>query len=207
MDTLTAKEQLLRIEDEIIRQEPIACAEKAFNRANSTLPNPFAGAADKLQQLILQKEDLRLEQQGKILFELLAKKTDLEGQLNRLSVERQVADRALAELAANPTVVRYKNAASICMQQGWGHSWELFRQFFQSNRSLREGCHDSDPFFLHDEKAKEAGVMFSLESDRPVIHRYNEAKSASDAALIQWNDVASRLRDLLREHPELGAVA
>lgn len=206
METLNQKERLIQLEHEIAKQEPIASAEKAFARANSVLPNPFAGAADKLQELILSKEDLELEIRGRQLHELLAKKQDLENRFNSLTEERRVLDRAVADWNLNPTIQRYKAAPGVCQLHGWGRSFVSFAAFIESHRTTQT-CYESDWFFLRDPKAQEVGVCFSIEDDRPVILQWREAIQQANRALEEWNNVGAEIRNLLREHPELGAVA
>lgn len=90
---------------------------------------------------------------------------------------------------------------------GWGYSFEIFRQFFQSMRPRYNGAPDCLPFFVDGPEAKAAGVSFNLEGDRQAVKLWLEAKDAADQKLMLWNQACERKRALIREVPELGSAA
>jgi hypothetical protein len=207
--TLSNKERLKALEVEIAKQEPLAEAERAFSTASPEVPNPWEGAGEKLNALRTEQVDLLLEERGRNLKALLEKKQELEARLNRLQVQRQVCDRVVAERAAHETVVRYLNAPRLMMREitPWGHSFEIFRQWYESKKPLYNAAPECAPFFLHSQEAKDAGLCFNLEGDRAAVHLWIEAVDAANKTMTEWDSTASMLRDLVREHPELQAAS
>lgn len=120
--TLSAKERLQQLEHEIAQCEPLANAEKAFSAASPGADNPWNGQAQKLATLRAAKDDMLLLIAGEKLNQLLANRQELQQRLDRLHIQRQAADRQVAERSQHPTVIRYRNAISVCIRMGWGYS-------------------------------------------------------------------------------------
>jgi hypothetical protein len=207
MQTLNSRQRLATLDSEISQAEPLARAEKSFKASNPEQPNPWQDHSQRLEHLLAEREEALLVVAGERLNAALEKRRDLQSHLDRLHIVRQAADRQVLERSQHPVVQRYKSATAICMQQGWGHSWELFRQWFESNRSVRMGCPETANFFLHAQEARDANVRFDLEGDRAAVALYNQSIDAANQALGDWNSVAEALRLLLREHPELVAAS
>jgi hypothetical protein len=206
MDTLSTKERLVQLEHEIGRLAPSSSAEKAFARANSAIENPWKGSGAKLEALELQRDDLILAERGQKLHDLVNQKRELERRLERSQIARQAADRQLLERSQHETVVRYREAVIRCMNLGIGASFELFRNWFESGRPLYSAAPECASYFINGAEAKAAGVSFDIQKDREAVNLWLEAREASNTALMAFNNDASELRDLLREHPELGSA-
>lgn len=207
--TQTLQERLNFLEREIERQESLEHAEAAFRAGNPDpeTVNPWHGAGQTLLSMCQERERIALAIEGERLNSALAKQRELRQALDRLSLERQIADRAVRTRAEHASVQRYLAAGAICRQRGWAFSWERFRQFFESGRQRYGGLTEDGAFFLDSAQARDANVRFSLEFDRAPVMLYLEALDASNRKLAEWNAVGEQLRMLLREHPELQGVA
>jgi len=203
----TLQERLKVLEREIERAESFEQAEAAFRAAEPEAKNPWQGAAQKLYALRQEHKDVALAIQGERLNGALAKQRELQQRLDRLSLLRQIADRAVRDRAAHPSVVRYLNAGAVCRERGWGWSWTRFQEFFQSKRERYGGLPGDAAFFLDSAQARDAGVRFDMGADRAAVHLYLEALDDANRRLVEWNAVAEQLRLLLRETPELLGVA
>lgn len=216
METLSLKEKLQTLEHAIAKEEPSASAELAFARANSSMPNPWLGASERVEAMKAERADVLLQVEGLRLSELLSKQQALENRLEVLIAQRMAADRRLAEFNGNSVVQRYRAAFAIARNENWGHSWSLFANFLSTDLPLRPYAPECADFFLHDPQAIEKGLRFSVEdeirdgktvpSDRKTIHEYNRAVEASNLALQELNDCNSALRELKFLNPELASA-
>ena len=166
--TLSAKERLQQLEHEIAQCEPLANAGRAFSAAKPQERNPWKGQTEKLAILKTARQDAALLVRGEELSALLSKRAELTARCDRLSIQRKVAERVVAERAQHPTVVRYKRAPSLFMREEtpWGHSFEIFKRWYETNLPLRPYGPECAPFFLHGAEARAAGVSFDLQNDR-----------------------------------------
>lgn len=207
VNAIDDKAALGHLDAQIEGARELANAEAAFSAANGNdTSNPWANASRRLDDLQRDREQLALRIQGEKLNALLAKRQELNERLDRLQVQRQAADRVLAERAQDASVVRYRNATGICMREGFGHSWEIFRKWYESGLGLRQGAPECSAFFLSDELAKSVGVSFDLEGDRAAVRLWIEALDTANRLLSEENSYREELRNLLREHPELQAT-
>ena len=212
----TLKQRLQSVEFELAKLAPSASAEGAYRRANSSAPNPWLGASERLELLTRERDDILLQLEGQRLSDLLEKQKELENRLEVLIAQRMAADRRLAEFNGNPVVQRYRTAFAVARNENWGHSWSLFANFLSTDLPLRPYAPECSDFFLNDPQAIEKGLRFSVEdeirdgktvpSDRRTIHEYNRAVEASNLALQELNDCNSALRELKFLNPELASA-
>jgi hypothetical protein len=196
------------IEAQLERARALAKAEAAFEATNSpAIPNPWAGSQKTLADLEADRQQLQLRVAGAKLNDLLAKRDELQKRYDDLTLQKIAADRQVAELAQNPTVIRYREASFVTMREGWGRSFQIFREFFESKRAIYNAAPDCAPWFLNSQEAENANVRFNLEADRQAVHLWIQATDEANKILSAWNSASEQLRNLLREHPELGAAS
>lgn len=214
--TLTTPERLQVLEQKISEVEALARAEKSFAAAFPEQENQWDGNTQRLERLRAEREDILLQLNGQRLNAALDKEAELKARLDDLTMQRQLADRRVADLNGHPVIQRYRAAFAICRDEGWGHSWILWSNFLQKDLSLRQGAPDCAAFFSRDAVAKDKGLVFTLEdtvvdgetvpADRKIIHEWVTATDSSNRVLAEWNSVASELRNLKHRFPELNAA-
>jgi hypothetical protein len=119
----------------------------------------------------------------------------------------EISSSGCRTLAESEIVQRYKAAGGVCRQNGWGHSWVMFQQWFEQGKPRYSGMPECGAFFLDSPQAKAVGVSFNLESDRAAVIAWRQAVGDSEKALMAWSSLADRRQRLLQERPELRDVA
>lgn len=203
-DTMTGKERLCDLQARLPDAERNAAAEKAFAAA-STENNPWQGASETLATLQHAIANEALAEQGRKLIVARDRLHALDAEIEKSAQDRERADRLTAELAADESVIRFQKARFECMRRGFAYSWELFVPWFLSGRPKHQGLTDQTAFFVNDATCPPE-LQFS-ETERAKIIQWHLAKGESVKALTIWDAQVQLRRDLLREHPELGAVA
>jgi hypothetical protein len=196
--------QRLRVlKSEIETAQRNAAAERAL-AATGAESNPWAGSAQKCDELHKEKRELELEIEGEAVKARLERLRTLDKGLAAAMEARTSADEAQRVASEHEAVGRWMKAGSIARALGCAYDLEAqFAPWYLSNRERYAGAPACVDYFM---KSTNPGLRFT-EQDRPHIIRWHLAKGAAQAAIIHWSALAESRALLLREHPELAAAA
>src|ERR1700722_1442774 len=125
MQTLSHRDRVAQIDQEIGRLTPIAQAEAAFRAGNphEECPQFWSGAIVRVEELSKERAEIQLAARGEVLASKIAEKRKIEQRIEELKEKREHADQHCATLAQDPTVQRFLNGGSEARRRGWGFSW------------------------------------------------------------------------------------
>jgi|HubBroStandDraft_4_1064222.scaffolds.fasta_scaffold00333_7 hypothetical protein len=200
MTTLNLQERLRDIEALLPQLDQRADAEAALICAKGD-SGPLAGACQERDELRQEASDIRLKLRGHEISTALDELTRLDAELAEAMERREAADREVLRQAESPIVERWNAAPTFAIRCGYGHSWELFSQWFLSGRPRYIAAPECLLFFQSGECSEP--LRFDLDGDRECILAYHAARDEAVRASMAWTGLADRRTRLLREHPEL----
>lgn len=202
---LTNAESLVDLKSRLFNAERLAAAEQAFDAAaGRKSKNPWEGKGAELDSLRHKIADAERAEAGRVLRSALQRLRGLDTELEAASRERERADRIVAELAQDPSVMRFKGAYQFCMRRGWAHSWTLYTPWFLSGKALYQNFPQGASYFLNIECPSE--LRFT-DAERAKVIEWNNARGLAEKNLIIWCALAEQRSLLLRERPELAAAS
>jgi hypothetical protein len=193
--------KVLRAEIESAQRD--AYAERAYSTTDAA-SNPWAGSAQKCDELNNERRELELEIEGEAVKARLEKLRTLDSEIAKAMEARVDADRAVAEFAKSEAVIRWQKAGSIARAVGVAYDFETaFSKWYLSGKAKFAGAPQCTNYFMQDAPPP---LRFT-EADRPHVIRWHQARGESQSALIHWDALAQSRALLLRENPELASVA
>jgi hypothetical protein len=179
-----------------------ADAEAAFLVAHGN-GGPWTGAAQHLEDLKSEANDLRNQIRGHELQERLDEAANVDQQITRADAERLSARASLKALEENPTIIRWLAAPQTAREAGLGYYWQIVGPWFSSNKTRREA-----PAHLGAESAPDyPPTLRFTDEERSEIRAYLQVDSALRGSEMAWHDAQSRKREILSKIPELEATS
>jgi hypothetical protein len=194
-------QRLKVLRSELDSAQRAATAEKAFAATGDT-DNPWKGAVEKRDGLLQEQRGLELQAEGEALVGKLERLRALDAELAKAQEARTVADEAAR--AASEAVKRWIGAGTTARALGVGYDFAgVFSAWYLSGKAKFAGAPQCTNYFMQDGPP----ALRFTEADRPHIIKWHRARGEAQSALVHWDALAQSRALLLRENPELGAVA
>ena len=104
----------------------------------------------------------------------------------------------------NESVQRWIRAGTLARAAGVAYDFETaFSKWFLSGREKFAGAPQCTNYFMQDGPP----ALRFTDKDRAPIIKWHQAKGEAQSALVHWDALAQSRALLLRENPELAAVA